>query len=69
MHVSIKDARFSPHTVLEIGPGAFEQCTFVGGKLNVLAGVDHRIFVRCLFLGTVLSTQPLSGRIGIDCAW
>ena len=73
MHVLIKDARFSPRTVLEIGPGdddlTFEQCTFVGGKLSVLPGVDQRIFVRCLFLGTVFTAQPLSSCIETACVW
>lgn len=73
MHVSIKDAQFSRRTVLEIGLGeddlTFERCTLVGGRLNILPEVDRKIFVRCLFLGTVFTSQPLSGRIGIDCIW
>jgi hypothetical protein len=75
----LRDARvnqrcplFSSYS-LGIGSGhdalTFERCTFVGGKLNVLPGVDRRIFVRCLFLGTVFTTQPLSGRIDLDCIW
>ena len=73
MDLIIKDALFCQHSVVDVGLGrdrlVFERCTFMGGHVHVDAEIDHKIFIGCLFQGTVFTAQPLSPRIAADCHW
>jgi hypothetical protein len=72
MYLIVRDT-WIRHGKLEIGRGdnflIFERCTFMGGTIRVDPEVDKKVFVGCLFEGTLFTAQPLSPRIAADCHW
>ncbi len=73
MDVTIKDAMFCQHSVVDVGKGkdllTFEHCIFAGGHVHVDPEIDRQIFVACSFQGTEFTGQPLSARIATASQW
>lgn len=73
MDVTIKDAMFCQHSVVDGGRGQdsliFERCIFTGGHVHVDPEIDRQIFVACSFQGTEFTGQSLSPRIATDSHW